>query len=160
MQSYITIFQDSPVARTNKNKNDCPQFVKFLYSLIMSPLVMPEKKNTPRIENINRTSIRSKNTLANAPTDNVIVDIKAYNPSFLPASLMIRVTLRTLIILAIYGPTDKAELLESEVHVNKMSIKLDVTIKQSNLFQVVSKYLQEYACIFKSISIKKIAVKK
>lgn len=126
----------------------------------MSPYVIPEKKKTPRIEKINRTNISSKNTLAKAPTDKVIVDISACNPSFLPASLIMRVTLSTLIILAIYGPTDRASFVELDVHVNNMSTKLEITITQSNLFQDVSKYLQEYACSFNSISIKKIAVKK
>jgi hypothetical protein len=143
IQSYITIFQDSPVDRTNIKRKACPQFEKFLYSLKISPDVMPEKKNTPSTENINRTNISSKNTLASAPTDRVIVDINAYKPSFLPASLIMRVTLRTLIILAICGPTDKAEFFELDVHVRIMSTKLDKTIRQSNLFQDVSKYLQE-----------------
>ena len=104
---------------------------------------MSLKKNIARMEKINSVKNISKNTFARGPTDSVIVDINAYSPSFLPASLIIRVTLSTLITLAIYGPTERAEFVEVLVKVSKMSIILDVTMKQSNLFQLVSKYLHE-----------------
>ena len=56
---------------------------------------------TPRIEKIKSVSIRRMQTFASAPIESVIVDISAWRPSFLPASFIIRVTLRTLIILEI-----------------------------------------------------------
>ena len=99
--SYINIFQFSPVEMTNSVKNDYPKSLKFLMSEMTSPSVNDEKKNTAKIEKINRTNISSKNTFDNGPTDKVIVCIKAYRSLFLPASLITLVTLNTLKILAI-----------------------------------------------------------
>lgn len=100
LQSYINIFQFSPVAITNKNKKDCPKSLKLWYSSITLPELSPPKKKTARIEKMNSTRTSSKKTLASADTDNVIVYISAYKPSFLLASLTILVTRITLIILA------------------------------------------------------------
>lgn len=159
-QSYINIFQFSPVEITKRVKNDCPKSLKFLISLITLPSVSELKKNTAKIEKIKRTSINSRNTFERGPTESVIVCINAYKSLFLPASLITLVTLNTLIILAIYGPTERTSLPSVGVHEMIISSREAITMKKSNLFQDVSKYLQEYACIFKIISIVKIAVKK
>lgn len=100
LQSYISIFQFSPVAITKRNKNDYPKSLKLWYASITLPSFRFPKKKTAKIENINSTSTKSKNTLASADTDKVIVCIKACKPSFLLASLTILVTLMTLIIRA------------------------------------------------------------
>jgi hypothetical protein len=142
-QSYINIFQFSPVEITKRVKNDCPKSLKFLISLITLPSVSALKKNTAKIEKMKRTSINSRNTFESGPTDSVIVYIKAYRSLFLPASLITLVTLRTLIILAIYGPTDSTSLPSVGVHDIIMSSKDAITMKKSNLFHEVSKYLHE-----------------
>jgi hypothetical protein len=76
-------------------------------------------------------------TLASAPIESVIVDMSAYRPSFLPASLMIRVTLRTLIILEIWGIIDMAPELFDGKKLKRISTKLAETIKKSNLCHAV-----------------------
>lgn len=68
------------------------------------------------------------------PTDKVIVCIKAYKPSFLDANLTTLVTLITLIILAIYGPIENASLASAAISDIPISTKLEITMKQSNLF--------------------------
>lgn len=108
------------------------------------------------------TSINRANTFISGPIESVIVAIKAYKPLFFLANRTTRVTLSTLKSLATYGPTESAESppLSLGITVNKMSTKLESTMKQSNLFQVVSKYLQLNALILNTISMKKIKVKK
>lgn len=54
----------------------------------------------PRTENMKRTKTSKAKTFIIGPIANYIVAKSAYNPSFLPASLIIRVTLKTLSILA------------------------------------------------------------
>jgi hypothetical protein len=110
MQSYISMFQFSPVDITNRVRNELPKSLKFLMSEMMLPSVIVEKKNTARIEKMNRTSISSRNTFESGPTDNVIVCISACKSLFFLASFIMRVTRSTLRILAIYGPTDNASL--------------------------------------------------
>jgi hypothetical protein len=126
------------------------------------PDLTPLKKNTAKMEKMKSTSMSSANTFINGPIDSVIVAIKAYKPLFFLASRTTRVTRSTLKSLATYGPTDRAEPPPPSlgITVNRISTKLDSTIKQSNLFQVVSKYLQLNALILKTISMKKINVKK
>lgn len=142
-QSYINMFQFSPVEITKRVKNDCPKSLKFLISLITLPSVSELKKNTAKIEKMNSTSIKSRNTLERGPTESVIVCINAYRSLFLPASLITLVTRNTLIILAICGPTESTSLPSVGVHEIIMSSSEAITIKKSNLFQAVSKYLQE-----------------
>jgi len=55
----------------------------------------------------------------------------------LPASLIIRVTLRTLIILEIYGIIDIAPEPFDGKKLRRMSKRLAVTIKKSNLCHAV-----------------------
>jgi hypothetical protein len=51
---------------------------KFLYGpMKFSPSVTSENMNTPRIENMKSVNIRRMQTLASAPIESVIVDIKA-----------------------------------------------------------------------------------
>jgi hypothetical protein len=126
------------------------------------PDFTPLKKKTAKIEKIKRTSISSANTFINGPIESVIVAIRACKPLFFLANRTTRVTRSTLKSLATYGPTERAEPppLSYGITVSRISTKLDSTIKQSNLFQVVSKYLQLNALILNVISIKKINVKK
>jgi len=77
LQSYISIFQLSPVDITNRYRNDYPKFLKFLKSSITFPSASSPKKNTAKIAKINRHSIRSRKTLNKAPTERVIVCIRA-----------------------------------------------------------------------------------
>lgn len=74
---------------------------------MVSPDLIFLKKNTPKTANIKNTSISKANTLNREGKENVIVDIKAYSPSYLPTNLRILVTLSTLKTLANYGPTFK-----------------------------------------------------
>ncbi len=122
-------------------------------------MVTPEKKNIASTEKIKSTRTNNTNTLKSAETDRVIVAINACSPLFFLASRTILVTLRTLRILIIWGNDDNApDVLGIKVII--ISSKLVDTIKQSNLFQAVSKYLNENARILRYISIVKIAVKK
>jgi hypothetical protein len=84
---------------------------------------------------MNKARIRSKSTLNRALTESVIVAISAYNPLFFLARRTILVTRSTLIILIIYGPIEKEKLI-TIVCVKIMSIKLEVTIKKSNMFHL------------------------
>jgi len=54
----------------------------------------------PKTEKMKSTKTKSPNTFIIGPIANYIVAISAYRPSFLPATLRMRVTLRTLKILA------------------------------------------------------------
>lgn len=139
LQSYITMFQFSPVEITNKNRKDCPKLLKFRNSSITLPSLKSEKKNTAKIEKMNRTNIRSKNTFAKAPTDSVIVYINAYKPSFLPASLTTLVTRITRIILASYGPSEKLSEASADMKLIMTSTRLEMTMNASNLLEIVSK---------------------
>ena len=105
-----------------------------------SPSLTSLKKNTAKIEKINSTSINKAKTFIKGPIDSVMVAISAYKPLFFLAKRTTLVTLSTLRILATYGPTESAESpLSLGVSESTISTQLDNTIKQSNLFQVVSK---------------------
>lgn len=110
-------------------------------------------------EKINNTKTSKTKTLKSADTDRVMVAINACSPLFFLASRTILVTLSTLRILIICGKEDNAPDVLG-IKVIKMSSKLVDTMKQSNLFHAVSKYLNENARILRYISIVKIAVKK
>lgn len=79
------------------------------------------------------------NTFIMGPTASVIVEIKAYKPSFLPANFMIRVTRRTLMILASCGAADKVFIIAPGTNPMPMSNKLAQQTKKSNLFHAVLK---------------------
>ena len=78
-------------------------------------------------------------TFIMGPTASVMVEIKACKPSFLPASLMIRVTRRTLMILASCGAAYKVFIKEPGKNPIAMSNKLAQQTKKSNLFHAVLK---------------------
>lgn len=101
LQSYMSMFQFSPVVMINNKRKLCPKSLKFLKSEMTFPDFRSEKKNTARIEKMNSASIRSKNTFASELTDSVIVCINALSPSFFDAILTTLVTLSTLSIRAI-----------------------------------------------------------
>jgi hypothetical protein len=101
MQSYISMFQFSPVEITKRVRNELPKSLKFLMSEIMLPSVIVEKKKMAKIEKMNRTSIKSRKTFESGPTESVIVCISAYKSLFFFASFIILVTRSTLRILAI-----------------------------------------------------------
>lgn len=85
--------------------------------------------------------MRRVNTLAKAGIENMMVCKMACRPSAFPASLRILVTLKTLITLAIYGPTLKnPSELPSIISKMKSMTEADTT-KKSNLFQELSKYV-------------------
>jgi len=124
----------------NKSRNDLPQVWKFLKSFITFPYEMFPKKNTAITEKMKSTSSSNRKTLANAPTDIVIVCKSAYKPGFLPASLRILLTLSTLMIRASWGPIDKAEFDEESGSKDiRMSMMEVTTMKKSNLFHMVLK---------------------
>jgi hypothetical protein len=77
MQSYIRMGQFSPVAMINNSRNDLPHVWKFLYSPITIPVEMFPKKNTAITEKMKSTRSKSRKTFANAPTDIVMVCIRA-----------------------------------------------------------------------------------
>ena len=54
-----------------------PKFLKFIYSLIILPVLIFLKKNTPSIENIKKISSNNPKTFAKDGSEKVIVWIKA-----------------------------------------------------------------------------------
>jgi hypothetical protein len=105
LQSYMIMFQSSPVVIANKSKNELKKLLKFLRSSITSPFVTFLNMNTPKMENMKKMSMRSMKTLNKTGIENMIVCIMAWSPSAFPASLRTLVTLRTLMTLASWGPT-------------------------------------------------------
>lgn len=61
----------------NIKRYDLPKSEKFLYSSTLGPYMTSAKKKFPRTAKINRASSKSINTLPSAPTDSVIVLIRA-----------------------------------------------------------------------------------
>ena len=70
VQSYITLFQSSPVERANKNKNEFRNVPKFLSSLITSPSFTLPKAKFPRIANMKNISTSNKKTFSNDGIEN------------------------------------------------------------------------------------------
>ena len=94
------------------------------------------KAKLPMMENMKKINIKRRMTLFNEGIENIIVSMIAFSPSDLPSSLRTLVTLSTLMILAIYGPTDKKLLpaTKSPRNLMKMSKNEAATTKKSNLF--------------------------
>lgn len=99
-QSYITKFQSSPVDILKSMRKAFAKLEKFMKSFITWPEVMFLKKNTPSTANMKKTSINRLNTLNKDGREKVMVDIKAWSPSYFPTSLSILDTLSTLRTLA------------------------------------------------------------
>lgn len=70
VQSYITLFQSSPVERANKNKNEFRNVPKFFRSLITSPYFTSPKAKFPRIANMKNISTSNKKTFSNDGIEN------------------------------------------------------------------------------------------
>lgn len=83
------------------------------------------------------------NTFVKAPTESVIVYIRAWSPSFFLASLTILVTRITRIIRASWGPIENEPAASAAANDIIMSVIDEITIKQSNLFEFLSRYLHE-----------------
>ena len=72
-QSYIIRFQSSPVEIEKSRRKLRSKTVKFLYSLMTSPLLTPRNMNWPRVAKMKKKSIRSMKTLRRADADSKIV---------------------------------------------------------------------------------------
>ena len=72
-QSYMILFQSSPVETAKRRRKLVSNTVKFLYSLITSPYLTPLNMNWPRVARMKKKSIRSMNTLNSAEIDSIIV---------------------------------------------------------------------------------------
>ena len=73
LQSYMILFQSSPVVIAKSNKKASKKLLKFFRSSITSPVFIDPNMNTPKIENIKKISIRSMNTFAKTGIENIIV---------------------------------------------------------------------------------------
>ena len=81
VQSYMILFQSSPVDMENSRRKLLSKTVKFLYSLIATPFFTPLNINYPSVAKIKKKSIRSMNTLKRAVAENRIVLNSDYRPS-------------------------------------------------------------------------------
>lgn len=77
MQSVMTKFQFSPVESLITIMRDELKFLKFLNSLISSPVVTPLKRKHAKTAKMKYTSISREKTFIKAGRENWIVWIKA-----------------------------------------------------------------------------------
>jgi hypothetical protein len=86
-----------------------------------------------------KINIKRKKTLASAGIEKVIVYKIACRLSALPANLNILVTLKTLMTLAIFGPTLRKPPASKFMNSKATSKREALTTKKSNLFQELLK---------------------
>ena len=100
MQSYMILFQSSPVEIEKSNSKLRWKLVKFFHSSITFPSVTLKKSELPKTAIMKKMSISKMNTLISDDTDIWMVFKSDYKPLYLPASLKTRLTLSTRSTLA------------------------------------------------------------
>ena len=80
LQSYMILFQSSPVEIEKSKRKLRSKTVKFLYSLMARPDLTPLNMNCPRVAKMKKNSIRSMKTLIRAETEYRIVLNKDWRP--------------------------------------------------------------------------------
>ena len=133
LQSYMILFQSSPVETAKRRRNELEKLLKFLRSSITSPDLTILNMKTPKIENIKNISINNKKTFKSDGIENMIVYIIACRPSAFPASLITLVTRKTLITRASCGPALNHSI-PPPITSRKISKIDEITTKKSNLF--------------------------
>jgi hypothetical protein len=66
LQSYMILFQSSPVEIEKSRRKLRSKTVKFLYSLIAYPVFTPLNMNCPSVARMKKKSIKSMKTLIRA----------------------------------------------------------------------------------------------